>query len=54
MRWGDYLCELRATIAPLMRGTQAKSASEETEAEIGVMCFEDGGSNFKPRNTGGH
>ena len=28
--------------------------SEEREAEIGVMCFEDGGSSVKPRNTGSY
>ena len=35
------------------------SAREEgnvmmSEAEIGGMCFKDGGKGHKPRNTGGH
>ena len=28
--------------------------SEEREAEIGVMCFEDGGNNVKPKNAGSY
>ena len=33
---------------------QMPARSEEREAEIGVTCFEDGGSNVKPRNAGSY
>lgn len=33
---------------------QMPARSEGREAEIGVACFEDGGSNVKPRNAGSY
>lgn len=36
----------------LIRETQKSELEKETEA--GRMCFEDGGGDHKPRNSGGH
>ena len=43
----------------LIRGMQEVSVRGEAddvmrEAEIVVVCFEDGGGGHKPRNPGGH
>lgn len=36
------------------RGVSQRDGNVMTEAEIGVMCLEDGGRGHKSRNTGGH
>lgn len=58
---GDIILDLGGPdiiTTDLIRGNQKESASREsnetTEAEVGVMSFEDGGRGHKPRNAGGH
>lgn len=48
--WYNHNCPYQRKI-----GVRARDEGNELKAaQIGGMCFEDGGRGYKPKNTGGH